>query len=227
MDVKHYTASLYAVSFKVQHKRHAMEKVETPSTCLCHFGVISFGHLNFSTAPSNLNEIFPRLGGGGGYMYIRVVLVNVFVFLRLHAYTHTFHYPNADIGLNNRPCRNVPLKCKLCHPSLEPVTGKKSRTTPPFIDAVWHYNMIQHLEEVHPQYAHPENLIGHPLPAQILNSFVLTALEQEDANILMSRWLMPLFEGDKENVQVGSGSHKQKTISNGNSANAKKACKST
>jgi hypothetical protein len=69
---------------------------------------------------------------------------------------------------------------------LASVAGKKSRTAPPFIDAIWRYNMIQHLEEVHPQYVHPNNLIGHPLPAQILASFTLTALEQEDANIPMS-----------------------------------------
>ena len=114
------------------------------------------------------------------------------------------------------------LQCELCHLSLAPVTGKKSRTAAPFIDAVWRYNMIQHLEEVHPQYAHPEKLIGHPLPAQILTSFTLTALEQEDANIPTSQWLMPLFEGEKENVHIGSGSHKQKTNNTG-IANGKKA----
>ncbi|KAG1796728.1 uncharacterized protein HD556DRAFT_1441420 [Suillus plorans] len=140
-------------------------------------------------------------------------------------YAHTFQYPNADIGSNNRPCGNVSLKCELCHPFLAPVTGKKSRTVAPFIDAVWHYNMIQHLEEVHPQYAHPEKLIGHPLPAQILTSFTLTALEQEDANIPMAQWLMPLFEGEKENVQVGSSSRKRKT-NNAGVVNAKKACTS-
>ncbi|KAG1753249.1 hypothetical protein EDB19DRAFT_1627051, partial [Suillus lakei] len=142
-------------------------------------------------------------------------------------YTHTFCYPNADIGSNNRPCHNVPIKCELCHPSLASVTGKKSRTTPPFIDAIWRYNMIQHLEEVHPQYTHPDNVIGHPLPVQILASFMLTTLEQEDTNILTSWWLMPLFKGEKENVQVGSGSRKQKTISSASiSTNAKKAHKS-
>jgi hypothetical protein len=105
---------------------------------------------------------------------------------------------------------------------LAPITGKKSRTTAPFIDAVWHYNMIQHLEEVHSQYAHPKKLIGHPLPVQILASFTLTALEQEDMNILMVQWLMPLFEGKKENVANGSGSHKWKSINPG-VANAKKS----
>jgi hypothetical protein len=103
-----------------------------------------------------------------------------------------------------------------------PITSKKSCTVAPFIDAVWCYNMIQHLEELHPQYAHPEKLIGHPLPAQILTSFTLTALKQEDTNILMAQWLMPLFEGEKENIQVGSSSHKWKTNSAG-IANAKKA----
>jgi hypothetical protein len=105
---------------------------------------------------------------------------------------------------------------------LAPVTGKKSCTVAPFIDAVWRYNMIQHLEELHPQYVHPEKLIGHPLPVQILTSFTLTALEQEDTNIPMAQWLMPLFEGEKENIQVGSGSRKQKTNSTG-IANVKKA----
>ncbi|KAG2145489.1 uncharacterized protein EDB93DRAFT_1104728 [Suillus bovinus] len=51
-------------------------------------------------------------------------------------------------------------------------------------------------------------------------------LEQEDANIPTSQWLMPFFEGEKENVQVGSGSCKQKS-NNAGLANDKKARKST
>ncbi|KAG1721837.1 hypothetical protein EDB19DRAFT_1835272 [Suillus lakei] len=46
-------------------KRRAMEKAETLTLCLLHFGVILSRRLNFSTASSNLNEIFPRPGGGG------------------------------------------------------------------------------------------------------------------------------------------------------------------
>ncbi|KAG1749321.1 hypothetical protein EDB19DRAFT_1825551 [Suillus lakei] len=61
-------------------KRRAMEKAETPTLCLRHFGVTSSRRLNFSTASSNLIEIFPRPGGGGGYS-------ECFGFFRLH-YSH-------------------------------------------------------------------------------------------------------------------------------------------
>ncbi|KAG1863130.1 hypothetical protein F4604DRAFT_2030060 [Suillus subluteus] len=141
-------------------------------------------------------------------------------------YFHVFRYANADIGSKNRPSRNVPLKCELCHPSLTPVTGKKSRAESGFVDAVWCYNMIQHLDDVHPQYAHPKNPTGHPLPLDILNTFMLTSLEQRDASIPKSQWLMPLFDSDddKEN-QPGPSTRKRKNKNTGNT-NAKKARKS-
>ncbi|KAG1749180.1 hypothetical protein EDD22DRAFT_958083 [Suillus occidentalis] len=81
------------------------------------------------------------------------------------------------------PSWNIPLKCELCHLSLTPVTGKKSRAEPGFVDAIWRYNMIQHLDDVHPQFSHPKNPIGHPLPLNILNSLTLTSLEQHEAGI--------------------------------------------
>ncbi|KAG2338518.1 hypothetical protein BDR05DRAFT_951816, partial [Suillus weaverae] len=92
-------------------------------------------------------------------------------------------WASANAGSKNRPCRNVPIKCELCHPTLAPVTGKKSRTGAPYVDAIWHYNMIDHLNKTHPQYAHPKKTHGHPLPPDILDSFTLTSLEQCEAGI--------------------------------------------
>ncbi|KAG1730826.1 uncharacterized protein EDB91DRAFT_1349521 [Suillus paluster] len=107
-----------------------------------------------------------------------------------------------------------------------PVTGKKSRAESGFVDAVWRYNMIQHLDDVHPQYAHPKNPTGLPLPLDILNTFMLTCLEQRDAGIPELQWLMPLFDldDDKEN-QPGPSARKRKNNNAGNT-NAKEACKS-
>ncbi|KAG1735430.1 hypothetical protein EDB19DRAFT_1910694 [Suillus lakei] len=139
-------------------------------------------------------------------------------------YHHVFRYVNADIDSKNRPSRNVPLKCELCHPSLTPVTGKKSRAESVFVDAIWRYNMIQHLDDVHPQYSHPKNPNGHPLPLDILNTFTLTSLEQRDAGIPETQWLKPVFDDDKENYP-GPSTRKRKTNNTGG-MNVKKACKS-
>ncbi|KIK38816.1 hypothetical protein CY34DRAFT_46262, partial [Suillus luteus UH-Slu-Lm8-n1] len=98
-------------------------------------------------------------------------------------YHTSFRWASADAGSKNRPCRNVPIKCKLCHPTLAAVTGKRSCAGAPHVDAIWRYNMIDHLNESHPQYVHPKNTHGHPLPPDILNSFTLTSLEQRDAGI--------------------------------------------
>ncbi|KAG1772901.1 hypothetical protein EV702DRAFT_1201378 [Suillus placidus] len=100
-------------------------------------------------------------------------------------------------------------------------TGKKSRAGAPYVDAIWHYNMIDHLNETHPQYAHPKKTHGHPLPPDILNSFTLTSLEQRKAGIPEVFWLVPLFDGDKEN-HAGPSSHKRKS-NNAANGNAKKA----
>ncbi|KAG2135651.1 hypothetical protein BD769DRAFT_1352760, partial [Suillus cothurnatus] len=139
-----------------------------------------------------------------------------------HCPYHTsFRWASADAGSKNRPCCNVPIKCELCHPTLAAVTGKKSRAGVPYVDAIWHYNMVEHLNESHPQYAHPKNTHGHPLPPDILNSFTLTSLEQRNAGIPEVLWLVPLFEGDKEN-NAGPSSRKRKS-NNAASGNAKKA----
>ncbi|KAG1763515.1 hypothetical protein EV702DRAFT_1220308 [Suillus placidus] len=125
-------------------------------------------------------------------------------------YHTSFRWASANAGSKNRPCRNVPIKCELCHPTLAPVTGKKSRTGAPYVDPIWCYNMIDHLNETHPQYAHPKKTHGHPLPPDILNSFTLTSLEQREAGIPEVFWLVPLFDSDKEN-HAGPSSRKRKS----------------
>jgi hypothetical protein len=71
--------------------------------------------------------------------------------------------------------------------------------------------MLQHLDQVHPQYAHPRNHSGHPLPANILDSITLTLLEQKDAGISDMCLLTPLFDGDKENLPAPSMLRKRKS----------------
>ncbi|KAG2354508.1 hypothetical protein BDR07DRAFT_1224317, partial [Suillus spraguei] len=88
-------------------------------------------------------------------------------------YKHTFRYRSADVGSKTTPCCNVHLKCKLCHPS-----------TVVSVDAVWHYNMPEHILSEHEEYSMP----GHrearvALPASILRAMSLTELEQKAARI--------------------------------------------
>ncbi|KAG2342269.1 hypothetical protein BDR05DRAFT_1000908 [Suillus weaverae] len=92
--------------------------------------------------------------------------------------------------LSRRAAFTTTISGELCHPSLAPVTGKKSRAAVPFVDATWRYNVIEHINEAHPQYAYHKNPQGHPLPLDILNSFTLTSLEQHDAGIPESLWLL-------------------------------------
>jgi hypothetical protein len=80
---------------------------------------------------------------------------------------------------------------------------------------------MDHLNETHPQYAHPKKTHSHPLPPDILNSFTLTSLEQCEASIPKVLWLVPLFDSDKEN-HTGPSSHKRKSNNTAN-RNAKKA----
>jgi len=105
-------------------------------------------------------------------------------------------------------CRHwVKKPTMLKHPSevraLSPHTctchWQKSCAAPPFVGAIWHCNMLQHLDQVHPQNAHPRNPSGHPLPASVLQSITLTLLKQKGAGISDMYLLTPLFDRDKEN----------------------------
>ncbi|KAG2123869.1 hypothetical protein DEU56DRAFT_759898 [Suillus clintonianus] len=70
----------------------------------------------------------------------------------------------------------------------------------------------------------PKHPNGHPLPLNILNTFMLTSLEQCDTGIPETQWLKPVFDDDKENYP-GPSTCKHK-INNAGGTNVKKACKS-
>ncbi|KAG2132413.1 hypothetical protein DEU56DRAFT_721254, partial [Suillus clintonianus] len=81
-----------------------------------------------------------------------------------------FQYGSANKGSNNRPCRNVPIVCKLCvHPNRE-MDWKP---------AIWRYNLEAHLTEEHPEYAHPGKPSGASLPHDMFECMLLTPLEEK------------------------------------------------
>ncbi|KAG1782210.1 hypothetical protein EV702DRAFT_1240022 [Suillus placidus] len=94
-----------------------------------------------------------------------------------------FKYKFADKGSKNTPCRNVPIRCTLCHPVLPPEPGKSSRKIiPTFIDAIWRYNMVEHVLSHHQEYSVPGHReAGAALPAEVWESMRLTDLEQTAA----------------------------------------------
>ena len=81
-----------------------------------------------------------------------------------------FKYGFAEKGSESRPCRNVPVICMLC-PHREKDTDAKP--------AVWRYNMEQHLDLSHPEYAHPGKFLGLPLPLHMIRTVGLTMLEEK------------------------------------------------
>lgn len=96
------------------------------------------------------------------------------------AYQHQFRYTSADVGSKNQPCRNLPLKCELCHPVLPPAPGKTTRKTPIVpVSAVWRYNMHEHILQEHEEYVVPgQRDAGLALPANVWKEMRLTDLEQ-------------------------------------------------
>ncbi|KAG1862519.1 hypothetical protein DFJ58DRAFT_725359 [Suillus subalutaceus] len=131
----------------------------------------------------------------------------------LHAMTNTPEEPplKQDMRSKNKPCRNLPLKCELCHPVLPPQPGKSTRKVPMLpVEAVWHYNMTAHILGQHKEFAIPGHReVGVPLPVSVWRVMKLTDLEQGASRIPKDRWQPSygnLSEQDKENVPVASGS---------------------
>ncbi|KAG1837326.1 hypothetical protein DFJ58DRAFT_846534 [Suillus subalutaceus] len=93
---------------------------------------------------------------------------------------------------------------------LPPEPGKSScKIIPTFVDAVWRYNMVEHVLSQHQEYSVPGHReAGAPLPAEVWESMRLTDLEQTAAQIPKEHWQVGQ-EGDKENVPV-SGSRTRK-----------------
>ncbi|KAG1789917.1 hypothetical protein EV424DRAFT_1306541, partial [Suillus variegatus] len=100
-------------------------------------------------------------------------------------YQHQFRYTSADVGSKNQPCRNLPLKCELCHPVLPPAPGKTTRKTPIVpVSAVWRYNMHEHILQEHEEYVVPgQRDAGLALPANVWKEMRLTDLEQTASHI--------------------------------------------
>ncbi|KAG0695896.1 hypothetical protein DFH29DRAFT_879719 [Suillus ampliporus] len=124
-------------------------------------------------------------------------------------YQHTFRYGFAENGSKNKPCRNVPLKCELCHPILPPEPGKTSRRTiVAAVDAVWRYNMPEHVLSQHEEYSLPGwREAGIPLPARVWKGMKLTDLEQSASHVPKEQWQASYGVGseqDKENISASS-----------------------
>ncbi|KAG2145917.1 hypothetical protein DEU56DRAFT_719768, partial [Suillus clintonianus] len=82
----------------------------------------------------------------------------------------SFQYASASKGSENRPCRNVPVFCKLCI--------HQNRETD-WRPAIWRYNIEAHLNEWHPEFAHPGKPYGLSLPRDMYDSMVLTPREEK------------------------------------------------
>ena len=80
-------------------------------------------------------------------------------------------FANADKGSKKRPCCNVSVICRLC-PLL--LRAKEMDWQP----AVWRYNMEQHFNLAHPEYAHPGKLSSLPLPSNITPSIIVDSRKE-------------------------------------------------
>ncbi|KAJ7856355.1 hypothetical protein B0H14DRAFT_3643141, partial [Mycena olivaceomarginata] len=81
-----------------------------------------------------------------------------------------FNYKPADQGSKTTPCRNVPVICKLCFPD----APRPDASQP----AQWRYNMPEHLNIAHPEYASPLNPGGTRLPHEVWVSMEVDAKEE-------------------------------------------------
>ncbi|KAG1817912.1 hypothetical protein EV424DRAFT_1347798 [Suillus variegatus] len=120
-------------------------------------------------------------------------------------YQHGFRYAFAEQGLKNKPVRNVPLKCELCHPILPPEPGKSlQRVAVVAVDAIWCYNMVEHILNEHEEYSVPGRRAGGiPVPTGVLRAMQFTELEQASTNIPREKWQPFSIPGDghdKENA---------------------------
>ncbi|KAG1747470.1 hypothetical protein EDB19DRAFT_1587617, partial [Suillus lakei] len=81
-----------------------------------------------------------------------------------------FQYRSTNKGSNNRPCRNIPVVCKLC--------VHQNRQTD-WRPAIWRYNLKAHMNDHHPEYTHPgKPHSGLPLPTNMFDTMMLTPVKQ-------------------------------------------------
>ncbi|KAI6008633.1 hypothetical protein PISMIDRAFT_690710 [Pisolithus microcarpus 441] len=82
----------------------------------------------------------------------------------------------AEKGSKKRPCRNIPVVCPLC-----PLPPRSRQTD--WRDGVWRYNMEQHLNFYHSEYAHPGKDAGLPLPSDVATATLLDPREEEACGV--------------------------------------------
>ncbi|KAG2131051.1 hypothetical protein DEU56DRAFT_757676 [Suillus clintonianus] len=114
-----------------------------------------------------------------------------------------FQYGSTNKGSDNRPCRNVPVVCKLC------VHQNRQMDWRP---AIWRYNLEAHMNDHHPEYAHPgKPHSGLPLPTNMFDTMMLTPVEQTRLGVPPQ----PLFTltvpiSEKENIPASASGRKHK-----------------
>ncbi|KAG0701125.1 hypothetical protein DFH29DRAFT_1000528 [Suillus ampliporus] len=120
-------------------------------------------------------------------------------------YKHTFRYGSAVVGSKNTPSRNVPMKLS--------------------IDAVWRYNMAEHILTEHEEYVVPGHReTGVALPSGVLAAMVFSELEQKAAHIPKERWPTLYDHTEKENTLVSmSRPSKRPALNSTSSMPAKRA----
>ncbi|KAJ7182231.1 hypothetical protein C8R43DRAFT_1143909 [Mycena crocata] len=121
-------------------------------------------------------------------------------------YMRKIHYKLAEQGSTATPCRNVPVVCGLC-----PEPQERYPTYP----AVWRYNMPQHLQDAHPEYASPNSPDGDLLPLKIWDSVKLTREEEKAAGIPDRRVPFSRFEPHEIIEQSGARKKRKHAASSG------------
>ncbi|KAL0960227.1 hypothetical protein HGRIS_011861 [Hohenbuehelia grisea] len=84
-------------------------------------------------------------------------------------YEVPIRYGMAAKGSTTTPCCNVPVICDLC---VQPANARSTTD-----QAIWRYNMAEHLSTHHAEYASPNNPEGIPLPLTVWDA---TSISREE-----------------------------------------------
>jgi hypothetical protein len=122
-------------------------------------------------------------------------------FLTLCPYQAQIKFAYADKGSKKCPCRNIPVVCPLC-----PAPPRARETN--WRDAIWRYNMEQHLNFHHPEYAHPGKEIGLPLPPNVSAAALVDAREEKALGVPGREKFEHIVDNETEGA---SGGEKRKS----------------
>jgi hypothetical protein len=101
------------------------------------------------------------------------------------------------------PSRNVPVICHLC-----PIPPGRYPTYP----AVWHYNMGQHLRDIHPEYVSPLQPGGDLLPFKLWQSVQIDKEEEMALGVPMPR---PFTNFVRDSDEPTRGESEGRDLANG------------